>query len=220
VTRILIAEDDPLVSAFIDKGLRAQGWSTVVVADGEQAEQLGLSGDFDMVILDIGLPQRDGLHVLRAVRSKGVRSAVLILTGQPQVRDVTVCLDSGADDYMTKPFRFEELLARVRARLRPTGDDQPHVLGAGLVRLDLWAREAIVGERTVPLTSREFMLLETFLRHPGQVLSRQQLLSSIWGYSFDPGSNLVNVYVSGLRKKLGENVIETVRGAGYRFRAQ
>jgi two-component system copper resistance phosphate regulon response regulator CusR len=134
------------------------------------------------------------------------------------MRDVVSVLDVGADDYMTKPFRFEELLARVRARLRAHGTEEQTVLTAGGLRLDLRTRRARVDDREIDLTAREFALLETFMRHPGQVLSREQLLSHVWGYFFDPGTNLVNVYVSALRHKLGEDAIQTVRGAGYRLR--
>ncbi|MFD0747287.1 response regulator transcription factor [Phytohabitans flavus] len=141
-----------------------------------------------------------------------------MLTGRAQVHDVVACLDAGADDYMTKPFRFEELLARIRARLRGVGTEEERVLIAGPVRLDLWSREVSVRGRAVALTGREFALLETLIRHADRVLSREQLLSQAWGYDFDPSTNLVNVYVSALRKKLGENVIETLRGFGYRLR--
>jgi DNA-binding response OmpR family regulator len=144
---------------------------------------------------------------------------VLVLTGRGE-RDVVACLEAGADDYMRKPFHFDELLARVRTRLRPAGTEQRHVLSAGDVRLDLKTRRAIVHDRAVELTAREFALLEMFLRHADQVLSREQLLSNVWGYSFDPTTNLVNAYVLSLRKKLGADVIETVRGAGYRLRAK
>jgi DNA-binding response OmpR family regulator len=142
-----------------------------------------------------------------------------VLTGRRE-RDVVTCLEAGADDYMRKPFHFEELLARVRTRLRVKGTEEPGVLSAGDVRLDLRTRRASVDERTVELTAREFALLETLIRHADQVLSREQLLSHVWGYYFDPSSNLVNVYVNSLRKKLGPNVIETVRGIGYRLRVQ
>jgi DNA-binding response OmpR family regulator len=143
---------------------------------------------------------------------------VLVLTGRPDLRDVVACLEVGADDYMVKPFRFEELLARIRARLRERGDGSARQLQVGRVALDLATRRATVGGRTVDLTAREFALLQTFMRHPDQVLSRQQLLADGWGYDFDPGTNVVNVFVSGLRRKLGDEVIETARGMGYRFR--
>ena len=217
VARILIAEDDPLIGSFLEKGLRASGFSTFLTDDGEQAQRLGLTEEFDLLILDMGLPRLEGFQVLQELRSRGNKIPVLVLTGRRD-RDVVMILESGADDYMPKPFRFDELLARVRTRLRTTGTEQPNVLTVGDVRLDLRARRATVGEQTVELTAREFSLLETFMRHPGQVLTREQILSHVWGYFFDPQTNLVNVYVGALRKKLGEGTIETVRGAGYRLR--
>jgi DNA-binding response OmpR family regulator len=216
MTRILIAEDDALISSFIDKGLRASGFSTLIAADGEEAEQYGMTDEFDLIILDMGLPERDGLQVLKALRARGKQMPILILTGRPE-RDVVTCLDAGADDYMRKPFRFEELLARVRTRLRDRGSHESSAITVGQVHLDLRTRRVTIDERVVDLTAREFSLLETLLRHPDQVLSREQLLSQVWGYFFDPTSNLVNVYVNALRRKLGADVIETVRGAGYRL---
>jgi DNA-binding response OmpR family regulator len=217
MSRILIAEDDHLIGSFLDKGLRAAGFSTLLADDGEEAEGYCLTGEFDLVILDMGLPGKDGLSVLRSIRAQGVMVPVLVLTGRPE-RDVVMCLDAGADDYMTKPFRFDELLARLRTRLRPPGTNKAVTLKAGSLTLDLMARRATIGERTVELTSREFSLLEALMRHSDVILSREQLLSQVWGYYFDPTTNLVNVYVNALRKKLGPDVIETVRGAGYRIR--
>jgi DNA-binding response OmpR family regulator len=217
MARILIAEDDQLIASFIEKGLRAHGYATFRADDGEQAQALGLTNEFDLMILDMGLPEREGFHVLQEIRSRGKTLPVLVLTGRRE-RDVVMCLEAGADDYMTKPFEFEELLARVKTRLRRAGTEQPNVLSVGGVRLDLRTRRATVGERTVELTPREFSLLETFLRHADQVLSREQLLSQVWGYGFDPSTNIVNVYVNSLRRKLGPGVIETVRGIGYRLR--
>lgn len=216
--RILIAEDDPHIASFIEKGLRANGFNVLLATSGEEAERLGMSGEFDLLILDIGLPDRDGFHVLQDLRAKGKTLPVIILTGRRD-RDVVAFLEEGADDYLPKPFRFEELLARLRSRLRSTGTGDQTVLSAGNVRLDLRTRRATVADSTVDLTAREFSLLETFLRHPDQVLSREQLLSHVWGYSFDPGTNVVNVYVNSLRKKLGAGVIESVRGVGYRLPA-
>jgi DNA-binding response OmpR family regulator len=218
MTRILIAEDDPLIGSFLEKGLRAHGYSTLLADDGESARDLGVSDEFDLMILDMGLPEKEGLEVLRDLRARGKRLPILVLTGRSE-RDVVTCLEAGADDYMRKPFLFEELLARVRTRLRTRGAAEMTVLSAGRVQLDLRTRRAMVDDRTVDLTAREFSLLETLLRHVDQVLSREQLLSHVWGYFFDPTSNLVNVYVNSLRKKLGADVIETVRGAGYRLRA-
>jgi DNA-binding response OmpR family regulator len=219
VARILIAEDDPLIGSFIEKGLRAAGFSTFLADDGEKAQSLSLTDEFDLLILDMGLPERDGFHVLQELRARGSKLPILVLTGRRD-RDVVTALDTGADDYMAKPFSFQELLARVRARLRITPGETVEVLSAGGVRLDLRTRRATVGDRTVDLTAREFALLETLVRHADQVLSREQLLSHVWGYFFDPGTNVVNVYVNSIRKKLGADVIETVRGVGYRVQGR
>jgi DNA-binding response OmpR family regulator len=219
VARILIAEDDPLIGAFLEKGLRANGYSTFLADDGEKAQSLSLTDEFDLLILDMGLPQREGFQVLQDLRSRGKKLPVLVLTGRSE-RDVVMCLKAGADDYMRKPFHFDELLARVQTRLRSTGTAETNVLEAGDIRVDLRSRRTTVNGRAVELTAREFALLETLLRHAGQVLSRGQLLSNVWGYSFDPTSNVVDVYVNSLRKKLGGNAIETVRGAGYRLQTR
>jgi DNA-binding response OmpR family regulator len=219
VARILIAEDDPLIGAFLEKGLRANGYSTFLADDGEKAQSLSLTDEFDLLILDMGLPQREGFQVLQDLRSRGKKLPVLVLTGRSE-RDVVMCLKAGADDYMRKPFHFDELLARVQTRLRSKGTAETNVLEAGEIRVDLRSRRTTVNGRSVELTAREFALLETLLRHAGQVLSRGQLLSNVWGYSFDPTSNVVDVYVNSLRKKLGGDVIETVRGAGYRLQTR
>ncbi|HSK26922.1 MAG TPA: response regulator transcription factor [Jiangellales bacterium] len=218
MTSILVVEDDRLIASFLERGLRSSGFSTALAGDGESAQRLATTESFDLVVLDMGLPDGDGLTLLRRLRTQGLTAPILVLTGLAE-RDVVTCLENGADDYMRKPFHFEELLARIRTRLRTTGTQEPFQLTAGRLRLDLRTRRAEVGDRVVELTGREFSLLETFLRHPDQVLSREQLLSQVWGYSFDPGTNLVNVYVNTLRKKLGADVVETVRGAGYRLRA-
>jgi DNA-binding response OmpR family regulator len=219
MTRILVAEDEPRIAAFIEKGLRANGFTTLIAATGTEAAATARDSDFDLLILDLGLPDIDGQRVLREIRRRGERLPVIILTARTGVSDTVAGLDGGADDYVTKPFRFEELLARVRARLRDSRDTEPTMLRAGDVVLDLRARRATVGSRSVELTAREFTLAETLLRHPDQVLSREQLLSHVWGYDFDPGSNIVDVYVGYLRRKLGDDAIETVRGMGYRLRA-
>jgi DNA-binding response OmpR family regulator len=171
------------------------------------------------MILDLGLPGRDGLEVLAEMRGRGERMPVIVLTARDAVPDRVAGLERGADDYVTKPFSFDELLARVRARLRDDRGGEPTMLRAGGITLDLRTRRADVEGRSVELTAREYALAETFMRHPGQVLSREQLLSHVWGYDFDPGSNVVEVYVRYLRRKLGEERIETVRGMGYRFQA-
>jgi DNA-binding response OmpR family regulator len=216
--RILVAEDEHGISSFLDGGLRAAGFSTMVVEDGSSALALARTGEFDLMILDLGLPARDGLSVLEELRRQGNRLPVVILTARSELDDMVGGLDLGADDYVTKPFRFEELLARVRARLRAGGTEESE-LRAGDVALNLLTRRARRGDRDVELSAREFALAEVFFRNPGHVLSREQLLSRVWGYDYDPGSNVVDVYVGYLRKKLGDDVFETVRGMGYRLRA-
>ena len=216
MSRILIAEDEERIASFVRKGLSANGFITTVVADGDAALSHARTGDFDLVVLDIGLPGRDGFTVLRALREARVFTPVIILTARDSVRDTVAGLEGGADDYMSKPFRFEELLARIRLRLRTEGHaPEATVLRAGDLSLDLRTRRAHLDARTVELTAREFVLLELFLRHPGQVLSREQVLSHVWGYDFDPGSNIVDVYVRALRRKLGAGRITTIRGMGY-----
>ncbi|MFE6225614.1 MULTISPECIES: response regulator transcription factor [unclassified Streptomyces] len=218
MNRVLIAEDEERIASFVEKGLRANGFTTTVAADGDTALAWALTGGFDLMVLDIGLPGRDGFTVLRELREARATLPVLVLTARDSVRDTVAGLEGGADDWMTKPFRFEELLARIRLRLR-TAARAPEVtvLRSGDLSLDLRTRRARAGDRTVDLTAREFVLLDLFLRHPGQVLSREQILSHVWGYDFDPGSNIVDVYVRALRKKLGAERLETVRGMGYRM---
>lgn len=215
---ILIAEDEPRIAAFVEKGLRAAGLATTVVRTGTEALDQASSGAFDLMVLDIGLPGLDGFSVLESLRGQGSRLPVVILTARDSVTDTVTGLEGGADDYMPKPFRFEELLARIRLRLRDqsTQVDSMRLSADGLV-LDLRTRIVETGGRSIELSSREFALLEAFLRHPGQVLSREQLLSQVWGYEFDPGSNVVDVYVRYLRTKIGAERILTVRGAGYRL---
>lgn len=216
--RILIAEDEPGIVSFLEKGLQANGFVTMAVGDGIEAAAVARDDVFDMMLLDLGLPGMDGHQVMQTIRARGEKMPVIILTARDGVTDTVRGLEGGADDYMTKPFRFEELLARIRVRLRDTEEQSSvTILEAHGVRLDLHARRATVEGKVVELTAREFALLETFLRHSGQVLSREQLLSHVWGYDFDPGSNVVDVYIRYLRQKLGPGVIETVRGMGYRI---
>ena len=217
MNRILIAEDEARIASFVEKGLRANGFTTTVVSDGNEALAAARSGEFDLLILDIGIPKRDGFEVLEEIRARDTRLPVIILTARTDVRDTVAGLEGGADDYVTKPFRFEELLARVRVRLRGERAPEETVLRAGDCALDLRTRRLHVGGRAISLSAREFALAETFFRHPGQVLSREQLLSHVWGYDYDPGSNVVDVYVGYLRKKLGDQRITTVRGMGYRL---
>jgi DNA-binding response OmpR family regulator len=220
VSRILIAEDERRLSSFLEKGLRSVGYTPTVAADGRTAALLARDEDFDLLILDLGLPGQDGLEVLRAVRGRGERIPILVLTARHRVGDTVAALDGGADDYLTKPFVFDELLARVRARIRATpGDAGSHVVESAGVALDLRTRRALVGDLEVELTAREFSMLETFLRHPDEALSREQLISDVWGHDVDVASNVVDVYVSSLRRKLGPEHFETVRGLGYRTRS-
>lgn len=219
--QILIAEDEPRIAAFLEKGLRASGFTTAVAKDGHEALSMAQSGEFDLLILDIGLPGKDGWMVLEELRGQGEQLPIIILSARDEVSDKVAGLEGGADDYVTKPFRFEELLARVRARLRDNRlpkRQEEMVLKAGNIVLDLLKRQIWVGDRPIKLSAREFTLAETFVRHPGQVMSREQLLSQVWGYDYDPGSNVVDVCVGYLRKKLGHDYIETVRGMGYRLR--
>ena len=223
MSRVLIAEDEPRIAAFVEKGLRANGFATAVVGDGLTALDRARSGEFDLVVLDIGLPVLDGFAVLRALRAERCSVPVIVLTARDSVQDTVAGLEGGADDYMPKPFRFAELLARVRLRLRqghPThSEDARDALESGGIRLDLRTRRATVGGNEVDLSAREFALTEIFMLNAGQVLSREQLLDHVWGLDFDPGSNIVDVYVGYLRKKFGADAITTVRGMGYRFRA-
>jgi two-component system, OmpR family, copper resistance phosphate regulon response regulator CusR len=217
VSRILIVEDEARIAAFIEKGLRASGFATSVAGDAEEALGLVRSASFDLLILDLGLPGQDGLELLRELRQRGNALPIIVLTARDSVPDKVAGLEGGADDYITKPFSFDELLARVRVRLRGERGAEPTVLQVGSASLDLRTRQVIVDGRSVDLSAREFALAEVFFRHAGQVLSREQLLSQVWGYDFDPGSNVVDVYVGYLRRKLGKNQIASVRGMGYRL---
>lgn len=215
--RILIVEDESRISSFIAKGLRANGFTPTVVDDGISGYDYAMTGEFDLVVLDIGLPGMDGFTLLERLRAARSPIPVVILTARDSPTDTVAGLEGGADDYMAKPFRFEELLARIRLRLRDDRTAETTVLTYGDLALDLRTRRARVSGRTVDLSAREFALAEMFLRNPGQVLSREQLLSHVWGYDFEPGSNVVDVYVRYLRRKFGEGRIETVRGMGYRL---
>jgi DNA-binding response OmpR family regulator len=217
MNRILLIEDEKRIASFVEKGLKSNGFVTSVAADAAEGLAMVGVGDFDLVILDLGLPDRDGMEVLQELRATDAGTPVIILTARDTVADTVSGLESGADDYVPKPFRFEELLARIRVRLREERAPEATVLRAGDAALDLRTRRVTTGDRSIELTAREFALAETFFRHPGQVLSREQLLSHVWGYDYDPGSNVVDVYVGYLRKKLGEGRIVTVRGMGYRL---
>ena len=217
MSQILIVEDEDRIASFIAKGLRAEGHTTVVAASGEEALSRLREGGLDLVILDVGLPGIDGYEVLEQLRSWDRSIQVIMLTARDDVADTVHGLEGGADDYLTKPFRFEELLARIRARLRSERASSASVLEAGPFVLDLRTRRLRVDGNDIDLTAREFTLAEAFLAHPGQVLSREQLLSHVWGFDYDPGSNVVDVYVGYLRRKMGSDHIITVRGMGYRL---
>lgn len=221
MNRILIIEDEPRISSFISKGLKAAGFSTQAVATAAEGKAQALTSTFDLIILDLGLPDDDGYSVLHYIRSIGLDMPVIILTARSSIDDTVTGLQSGADDYMAKPFHFDELLARVQLRLRAEPQEtEVSILSHNGLELDLLRRVATVDGIEVDLSTREFELAETFLRHPGQALSREQLLSRVWGYDFDPGSNVVDVYVRYLRNKLGTGRFETVRGIGYRLASQ
>ena len=219
MSSILIVEDEARISTFVEKGLTAAGYATTVVTDGRSALDYLATGSFDLVLLDVGLPGLDGFEVLRRFRAGGATTPVIMLTARTSVDDTVSGLDGGANDYLPKPFKFDELVARIRVRLREAGQKgaAETLLRHGEITLDLRARRITVGGTTLDLSAREFGLAEQFLRHPDQVLSREQLLSRVWGFDFDPGSNVVDVYVRYLRAKIGADRIETVRGMGYRL---
>jgi DNA-binding response OmpR family regulator len=216
---VLIVEDEPRIASFVERGLRAEGFTVEVAGDGPTGLALACSEDVDLVVLDLVLPGMSGEEVLAKLRVQRADVPVIVLTARDAVEDRVRNLNAGADDYVTKPFSFAELLARIHARLRSRDQQLAIELSAGDVRLDLRSRTARLEGREVALTAREFALLETFLRHPNQVLSQVQLLDRVWGYDFEPGSNVVEVYVGYLRRKLRKDLIETVRGAGYRLRS-
>lgn len=216
---ILIAEDEKRITSFLEKGLQAAGFGVTTVVDGRSALDGALAGSYDLLLLDLGLPALDGLDVLKRLREQGSTLPVIILTARDSAVDTVAGFEGGANDYVSKPFRFDELLARIRARLmdaRATPAQLP-TLRHGDLELDLRTRRIAVAGVAVDLSAREFALAEEFLRSPEQVLSREQLLSRVWGFDFDPGSNVVDVYVRYLRRKIGAERLETVRGMGYRL---
>ncbi len=220
---VLIVEDDQRITSFLVKGLKAEGYSTEVVGDGDSAiEIMDVSGDdFDLLLLDLGLPGTDGHRVLERLRIKHPALPVIILTARDDLKSKVRGLDTGATDYVTKPFAFEELLARMRAALRARDQASSHQLTVGDLRLDLLTKIAWRAGRQIDLSVREWSLLEFFMRHPQQVLSRAQILNHVWDMTFDPGSNVVDVYVGYLRRKLNgpglPPMLLAVRGAGYRL---
>lgn len=221
VNRILIVEDEPRIASFLEKGLRANGFITGIAINSDETMDMALSNNFDLLLLDLGLPGKDGFTILQDLRGQGATLPIIILTGRDEVEHKVTGLENGADDYVTKPFRFEELLARIKLRLRNNQQNnlqEEMLLTVGELVMNLRTHEVTINGNRVELSTREFILLETLMRHRGQVMSRQQLLDRVWGYDYDPGSNIVDVYVGYLRKKLGSSIIETLRGVGYKFK--
>ena len=224
--QILVVEDDPGITSFLTKGLAAEGYRTTVVTGLDEATNAvgSWGGGADLVLLDLGLPGEDGLEILRALRRRGSDVPVIILTARAEVSDKVQGLNAGANDYVTKPFSFDELLARIRAVLRTSEQPSATELVVDDLRLDLLTKVAWRAGQRIDLAPREWALLETFMRNPDQILSRAQILNRVWDYSFDPGSNIVDVYVGYLRRKINraglQPLLFTVRGAGYRFVGQ
>ena len=218
MTSILVVEDDDLIRSVLVKALGGAGYTPLEAVDAAEAHAvLSTISDIDLVLLDIGLPDIDGLTLLRQERERGLAAPVIILTARDSVATTVEGLDSGANDYMVKPFRVPELLARIRLRLREhESSEDPGVLEHAGMRLDIRTRRVEVDGRIQELTNREYSLLEMLLRNKGETISRDQLLESVWGMDFDPGSNIVNVYIRSLRRKIGENRVKTIRGVGYR----
>ena len=222
--RILVVEDEKKVASFIKKGLEEEGYAVDVAADGEEGLTLGLTRVHDLIILDIRLPRMDGLRVLQALRHDSVTIPVLLLTVRATIEDKVLGLDAGADDYLTKPFAFQELVARVRALLRRRTEAEPTVLRIGDLRLDPARRTVTRGDEKVDLTPREFALLDYFMRNPGRVLTRTMIAEHVWDYSFDTSTNVIDVYVNYLRKKVDAGrepkLLHTIRGVGYVLKAE
>ena len=220
--RILVIEDEPALAGFIEQAVRADGYAVTVCHDGEHGEAAALTGDYALILLDLTLPGKDGLHVLAEIRRRLPEVPVIVLTARGAIEQRVEGLDRGATDYVTKPFSFEELLARIRAHLRSPTQRESSVLEVNGIRCDLRTRRVDRDGEPVTLTSREFELLTYLLRHPDQVLSREQILNAVWGFDFDPGTKVLEVYIGYLRRKLGsdhgDEVIETVRNMGYRLR--
>jgi two-component system, OmpR family, response regulator len=219
--RILVIEDERTLAGFIEQALHSDGYAVTVCHDGESGEAAALTGDYALVLLDLTLPGKDGLEVLGAIRTRLPELPVIVLTARAAIEQRVEGLDRGANDYVTKPFSFEELLARVRAQLRSPQQRESSVLEVAGIRMDLRTRRVERNARTVQLTAREFELLAYLMRHPDQVLSREQILNAVWGFDFDPGTKVLEVYIGYLRRKLGDpgdgGPIETVRNVGYRL---
>jgi DNA-binding response OmpR family regulator len=219
--RILIVEDELGIARFLDRAMRAEGYATQVAGDGITGENLALTGDFDLVLLDVMLPRQGGLAVLEAIRRDRPEVPVIVLTAKAEKDDVVEGLNLGADDYVTKPFDLNELLARVRAQLRRPAQRDPTLLETAGISIDLKTRAVTRLDQGIHLTAREFELLVYLMRHPDQVLSREQILNAVWGYDYDPGTNVLSVYINYLRRKLTVGgdppPIETVRSAGFKL---
>ena len=222
--RVLVVEDEVKLSGLLRRGLTEEGYAADVARTGEDALWMARSVEYDAIVLDLMLPELDGLEVCRGLRDSGVWTPVLMLTARDAVEDRVAGLDAGADDYLQKPFSFAELLARLRALARRGLPERPTVLEVGSLRLDPATRQVWRGEVELRLSAKEFALLETFMRRPGRVLSRGQLLEHAWDFAYENRSNVVDVYVRYLREKVdrpfGLSQLETVRGAGYRLRAE
>jgi DNA-binding response OmpR family regulator len=214
--KVLVVEDEDKIASFIVKGLGGVGYEMEHVATG--AEAIQRAPDADVIVLDLGLPDLDGIDVIRRIREQDLETQVIVLTARAELADRVQGLEHGADDYLVKPFAFEELLARIRARVRSIEQVERRHLSVDGIRMDLLDRTVSVEGRHVDLSSRQFELLEVFLRSGGAVLTREQLLEQVWGLAFDPGTNVVDVYVGYLRRKIGPDRIETVRNRGYRLR--
>jgi DNA-binding response OmpR family regulator len=214
---VLLAEDEARIAGFVQRGLRSAGFLCTTVGDGSDALYEAQTGHYDLVLLDVGLPGLDGFQVLRALRATDALIPVIMLTARHASEDIVSGLDGGANDYITKPFKFDELLARVRLRLRERPSSSPIELEHGRVRLNPGTRRAFVGDVGVDLSAREFALAVEFFQHPGQVLSAEQLVDRVWGRDSDSSAKAVGVVVATLRSKLGGDLVETVRGAGYRL---
>jgi DNA-binding response OmpR family regulator len=217
--RILVIDDEQRILNFVIRGLEAEGMEVDAARDGEEGLRLALTHPYDLIVLDLVMPRMDGQAVLRRILERKPSQPVLVLSALNDTASKVSCLELGAEDYISKPFSLEELLARVRARLRTAARSHPTRLRAGSLSLDLIRRQADDGSGPVPLAEREFLLLGELMRNAGQTVSKERLLSSVWGYHFDPGSNVVDVYVRRLRAKLGADTIVTVRGVGYRIDA-
>ncbi len=220
MARVLVVDDEPRIVSFVSRALSAEGFQVDGAHDGIRALELAKTGRYELVVLDLLLPHLDGIAVLRDLLESRPDQRVLVLSALSDVETKVRCLEFGASDYLSKPFSLAELIARVRARLRqPSAGPRHRVLRGGGLTLDLTRRVVEAEGRHITLSEREFLLLEYLMRQDGEVCSRERLLSEVWGYSFDPGSNLVDVCVGRLRSKLGGDVIETVRNVGYRFNA-